>query len=897
MEETRPNPDELLKQLQEEGRRRRRGKLKVFFGAAAGVGKTYAMLEAARARRAEGMDVVVGIVETHGRSETEALLRGLEIRPPRFVEYRAARLRDFDLDGALARKPTLLLVDELAHTNPPGSRHPKRWQDVDALREAGINVYTTLNVQHLESLKDVIAQITGVVVRETLPDSVLEEADEIELIDLPPDDLLQRLAEGKVYVPEQAGIAVEHFFRKGNLMALRELALRCAAERVDEQVRSYRREQAITRTWRTAERLLVCVSSSPLSAQLVRAARRMAAGLHAEWTAATVEPANLSKEDRTRLVENLGLAEQLGADVVTLAGEDPVNEIVTFARGHNITKIIAGKPGRLRWRDRFRGSFVGNLIHASGDIDVYIIKGAHEPVELTHALPAEPPVQWARYGWAVLTVLLATAVAWLMHGSFALENVIMVYLLGVVMVAARFGRGPAILCSILNVVAFDLFFVPPPLTLAVADSQYLVTFIVMLTVAVLISSLTDRLRRQAQAADERERRTAALYAMRGHLSSARGTNALLETVVRHAADVFAGDVVVLLPDSSGRLVVSAGNEAGFPMDARERGIAHWVYDLGRPAGFGTDTIPSAEGLYLPLAGTQGTIGVLGLRPARADRPLTAELLQLLEAFASQAALTIESDRLAEEVRGAQVEAETDRLRSALLSSVSHDLRTPLSAITGAAGRLLDQGDSLDAATRAELAGRISEEAGHMGRLVANLLEMTRLESGAATVRRELSPIEEVVVGALARLEKQLAHHRVTTRFPADLPPVPLDAALMEHVFVNLLENAANYTPPGTPIEISAAASDQEMTVEVADRGPGITPGDEERVFEKFYRGDVVGSASGAGLGLTICRAVVEAHRGKIWVENRTGGGAAFRFTLPLDVDQAKHADVPPAASL
>jgi two-component system sensor histidine kinase KdpD len=537
---------------------------------------------------------------------------------------------------------------------------------------------------------------------------------------------------------------------------------------------------------------------------------------------------------------------------------------------------------------------VGNLIRASGDIDVYIIKGERESTELTHALPAEPPVEWARYGWAMLAVLLATVVAWLMHASFALENLVMVYLLGVVMVAARFGLGPAILCSVLNVVAFDLFFVPPRLTLAVADSQYLVTFAVMLTVAVLISSLTDRLRRQAQIADEREQRTAALYAMRGHLSSARGTNALLETVVRHVADVFAGDVVVLLPDQSGRLLVSAGNEAGFPMNARERGVAHWVYDLGRPAGFGTDTIPSAEGLYLPLAGTQGTIGVLGVRPGRAGRPLTPELLQLLEAFASQAALTIESDRLADEVRTAQVEAEAERLRSALLSSVSQDLRTPLSAISGAAGRLLEQGDRLDPATRAELAETISEEAGDMGRLVTNLLEMTRLESGAARLKRELSSIEGVVAAALTDLQKQLAHHRVTTRFPAELPPVPLDAALMEHVFVNLLENAAKYTPPGTPIEISAAAGAQQMTVEVADRGPGITPGEEERVFEKFYRGEVVGSAPGAGLGLTICRAVVEAHGGKIWVENRGGGGAAFRFTLPLDVDQAKPAGVTPS---
>ncbi len=890
MEETRPNPDELLRQVQEEEQRRKRGKLKVFFGAVAGVGKTYAMLEAARARKAEGLDVVVGIVETHGRRETERLLEGLDILAPRFVEYRGTKLREFDLDAALGRKPALLLVDELAHTNAPGSRHPKRWQDVQNLLDAGINVYTTLNVQHLESLKDIIAQITGVAVRETLPDSIMERADEIELIDLPPDDLLQRLKEGKVYVPEQAGLAVEHFFRKGNLIALRELALRAAAERVDQQARAYRQAQAISRTWRTAERLMVCVSSSPLSAQLVRAARRMAAGLHAEWIAATVEQANLSMADRKRLTENLGLAKQLGAEVVTLTGPKAVQEIVHYARKQNVTKIIAGKPGRLRWRERLRGSFVGNLMRASGDIDVYIIKGESESSETTHAMPAEAPVDWARYGWAVLSVLLCSGVNWAIHGHLSPPNLIMVYLLGVVVIAARFGRGPGVLGSVLSVVAFDVFFVPPYLTLAVADAQYLITFAVMLAVAIFISSLTAQLRRQAQDAGERERRTAALYAMSEHLSNARGTGTLLDAVVRHVTEVIESDVVVLLLDPNERLVVAAGNEAAFPMSARERGVMYWVYDLGRAAGLGTDTLPSAEGLYLPLKGTRGTVGVLGVRPVRSGRALTPELLHLLEALATQAGLAIEGDRLAGEMRKAQVEAETEKSRNALLNSVSHDLRTPLSAITGAASTLMEQDAELNAAARRELAEAIAEEAEHMSRLVANLLEMTRLESGAAKVTKELCPIEEVVGAALARLEKQLSRHRVTAQLPADLPAVPLDVLLMEQVFINLLENAAKYTPPDSEIAISADADDRGVTVEVADRGPGIRPGDEKRVFEKFYRGKLPGSAPGVGLGLTICRAVIEAHGGKIWVENRTGGGAAFRFTLPREGGQATFTD-------
>jgi len=882
MEPPRPNPDELLEQVQEEERRRTRGKLKIFFGAAAGVGKTYAMLAAAQACKANQEDAVVGIVETHGRRETEALLSGLELLPPRFVEHHGTKLREFDLDAALARKPALLLVDELAHTNAPGSRYPKRWQDVHALLDAGINVYTTLNVQHLESLNDVIAQITGISVRETLPDSVIEQADEIALVDLLPDDLLQRLKEGKVYLPEQAGVAAENFFRKGNLIALRELALRAVAARVDQQARAYRREQAITQTWRTAERILVCVSPSPLSAQLVRAARRMAAGLRVEWVAVTVEQRSLSEADRKRLVEHLGLAQQLGAETVTLTGENAVQEIVNYARRHNVTKIIAGKPGARQWSERFTGSFVGNLIRASGDIDVYVIQGQTETAQITHAVAAEAPVEWKRYGWAVLSVLVCTAVAWAMRGTFDPANLIMVYLLGVAIVAARLGHGPAILSSVLSVFAFDLFCVPPYFVFAVAKHQYLLTFLVMLTVAILISALADRLRRQALAATDRERRTAVLYAVSTHLSGARITEDILNILVRDVTEVLPGDVVVLLPDATGLLVVRAGNEPAFTMNARERGVAQWVLDLGRAAGMGTDTIPSAESLYLPLAGRRGTAGVLGIRPTHGGLGLTAEMLQLLEAVAAQAGLAIESDAFAEEARKAQVEAETEKSRNALLNSVSHDLRTPLAAITGAVSTLIEQADALDAPTQRELLETISDEAGDMSRLITNLLEITRLESGAAKVTKEMCPIEEVIGGARSRLEKQLSRHRVTTRLPADLPPVPLDALLMEHVFINLLENAAKYAPPPSDIEISARADERELTISVADHGPGIPPGDEKKIFEKFYRGKIGRSTSGVGLGLTICRAIIEAHGGKIWVENRPEGGADFRFTLPME---------------
>ncbi len=881
MQEARANPDELLKQVKAEEQRQRRGKLKIFFGAAAGVGKTYAMLEAARARKAEGLDILVGIVETHGRAETEALLQGLEVLPPHFVEYRGTKLREFDLDAALARKPGLILVDELAHTNAPGSRHAKRWEDTRELLEAGINVYTTLNVQHLESLNDVVQQVTGVIVRETVPDSVVEQADEIELIDLPPDDLIRRLKEGKIYVPEQAGFAADNFFRKGNLYALRELALRSTADRVNLQGRDYREEQAISRVWRTSERLLACVSPSPFSAQLVRSARRMAAGLHAEWIAITVEPPNLSEAGKEALAENLSLAEQLGAETVRVTGTDVVKEVVAYARKHNVTKIIAGKPGPLRIRDRLRGSFVGNLIRASGDIDVYIIKGEPEPVEMTRAMRVEAPIEWRRYAWAALTVFVCTLLAWAMRKRFDPSNLVMVYLLGVALIAARIGSGPAILCSILSVVAFDFAFAKVYFSVTAGDIQHLVSLGVMLAVALIISSLTSRLHVQAEDAGERERRTAALYSMSGQLASNWGTAKLLDVVVRHVAEVLQSEVAALVPDETGRMVVRAGNDTAFPMAARERGVAHWVFDVGRVAGLGTDTMPGAECLYVPLNGTRGPVGVLAVRPLHAGRPLTPDLLQLLEAFGTQGGMAVESDRFADEARKAQLEVEVEKSRNALLNSVSHDLRTPLSAITGAASTLLEHDEPITPSARRELAETISEEAAHLSRLVTNLLEMTRLESGAAKVKKEPCPIEEVVGSALTRMEKQLSGHPVTTHIPAELPLVPLDVVLTEHVFINLLENAAKYTPAGSPIEISATASDQQVTVEIADRGPGISPGDEKKIFEKFYRGKLAGSASGVGLGLTICRAIVEAHGGKIWAENRPGGGASFRFTLPL----------------
>src|SRR5262245_28742539 len=587
------------------------------------------MLEAARHQQAAGVDVVVGWIETHGRAETEALLPGLERLPPRTVEYRGTALREFDLDAALARRPGLILVDELAHTNAPGSRHAKRWQDVTELLAAGVAVYTTLNVQHLESLNDVVARVTGVPTRETVPDSILEAADEVELVDLSPDDLIQRLRDGKVYVPEQAGEAVRRFFRKGNLIALRELALRTTAARVDAQMEVYRRDHAVPGIWPVAERILVCVSPSPLAARVVRAARRMAAGLRAEWIVAYVETpgqTRLPTADRDRVTQTLRLAEQLGAETVTLTGHDVADEALAYARRRNVTRIVLGKPAQPRWREALFGSVVNELVRRSGDIDVYVITGEREGPPLPAPERAAPGVDWPGYAQGAGIVAICTGVAWLMFPRFGPANLIMVYLLGTVLAAWRLTRGPSICVSVLSVAAFDFFFVPPYLTFAVTDTQYIVTFAVMLAVAVVISTLTTRVRAQAEAARQRERRTAALYAMTRQLVSQQGLDELLRAAARHIADVFGSRVAVLLPGSGGQLVRRAGGLGPVTDEPSERGVAQWVLELGQMAGRGSATLPGARALYLPLTAARGTVGGLGIEPPSGETPATPEQL-------------------------------------------------------------------------------------------------------------------------------------------------------------------------------------------------------------------------------------------------------------------------------
>ncbi|HUK56544.1 MAG TPA: sensor histidine kinase KdpD [Nitrospiria bacterium] len=883
-EERRPSPDLLLEQVRKEEERARQGKLIIFFGAAPGVGKTYAMLNAAQEKRADGVDVVVGIVETHGRAETEALLKDLEALPRRAIEYRGTTLKEFDLDAALARKPALILIDELAHTNAPGSRHKKRWQDVFELLAAGINVYTTLNVQHLESLNDVIAQITRVVVRETLPDSVLDRADEIELIDLPPDELLERLKEGKVYVAELAARAQENFFRKGNLLALRELTLRQTAERVDEQMQNYRLDRGVKTVWPAAERILVCVGPNPRSIRLIRAAKRMADGLRTNWIAVNVEAPSrvrLSESDRKQLDEHMHLAESLGAETVTLSGHRASEEILSYARSRNASKIIIGKPTHPRWKDRLFGSTLDEVVRGSGDIDVYVITGdSAEPVSRRSGKAAPHGSNAREWILSVASVAVCSGISAVMRPYFTPADLAMVYLLGIVLVASRAGRGPSLLATVLSVASFDFFFIPPIYTFAVADVRYFITFVVMFVVALVISRLTLRVREQADAARLRERRTGALYSLSRELLYERKIEKMTALAVKHIGEVFSSRSVVLLPDPKNHLKVPAAGPETFVLDQRESGVAQWTFDQRQPAGLGTDTLPGAQALYLPLVTSTRTVGVLGIRPDPSIGGFDQEQIRALESFANQTAMAIERALLAREAHRALLKAETEALRNTLLSSVSHDLRTPLAAITGAATTLLDRDVTLDPSSQRELVETISEEADHLNQMIRNVLDMTRLESGAITVKKEWLSIEEIIAAVLTRLAARLKDHPLTTRLPRDLPLAPFDPLLIEQVMVNLLDNALKYTPKGSLLELSAEVKGDLLWVELGDRGPGIPPGAEERIFEKFARSSDAGG--GIGLGLSICRAIVTAHGGRIWAENRPGGGAIFRFTLPLE---------------
>ncbi len=882
--EQRPDPDVLLARIQAEEQRQARGKLKIFLGYAAGVGKTYAMLEAAHQRRAEGVDLVVAYVETHGRVETKAMLRDLETIPRKQVEYRGILLSEMDVDAVLARRPQLALVDELAHTNAPGSRHLKRYQDVEELLANGIDVYTTLNIQHLESLNDVVAQITGIIVRETLPDRVIDETTELELIDLPPAELLRRLEEGKVYVPDQAARAIRKFFRPGNLTALRELTMRRAAERVDDQMRAYMQSHAIPGPWPAKEKLLVCVAPGFLSERLVRATRRLAQESGAEWVALYVEThkhVRLTATEKERVARALRLAEELGGQAITLPGHAIAQTVLDYARSHNVTKIVVGKLVRPRWQELLRGSVVEQVIRASGSIAVYVISGTVEARESFLLETTKQPLRrsWLRYALGALLVTAGAGLSALVHPLFAPTNLVMIYLLAVVIAAIALGRGPSLLAAILSVLVFDFFFVPPQFTLAVSDTEYLLTFSSLLGVGLIISNLTAQVREQAEAAQRRELHTLELYALSRDLAAAVSLDEIVQNILVHATQTFGREVVVLMPDATERAVAPRILSPGLTLNENELAVAVWVFQHGQPAGRGTDTLPAAGARYLPLKTARGVVGVLGVTPTDSGSHLSPDQRHLLEAFASQAALAIERAQLAEQAQRAEMLQATEKLQTALLNSISHDLRTPLVSITGALSSL-QQDVELDTDARRSLVENAREEAERLNRLVGNLLDMTRIEAGALKVTRELCDVQDVIGAALEPLDNRLRDRPLTVKAPPDLL-APMDFVLIAQVLTNLLDNALKYSMPGTPIQVLARAEDAEAIIEIADCGVGIPPNDLERVFDKFYRVQRPGQVGGTGLGLSICKGIVEAHAGRIWVQNRADGGTLVTVALPL----------------
>ena len=886
----RPDPDALLDMVRREEEQKHRGQLRIFLGMAPGVGKTYAMLEAARLKMAEGEKLLAGIVETHGRQDTEALLYDMPVQPRQRIEYKGHVLEEFDINAVLQARPSLVLVDELAHTNAPGSRHPKRWQDVEELLEHGLDVWTTLNVQHLESLNDIVAQITGVRVRETVPDAVLERAHSVILVDLPPEDLRQRLQEGKVYLPRQAEWAGENFFRQGNLSALRELALRQTASRVNTEVLIYRRGHAIETTWPTAERILVCVGPSPSSATLVRAAKRLADGLQASWQALYIQQ-HPEGAPTARALANLHLAQELGAQTHVLTGPDVARLIVEFARQHNVTRIVIGKPLGRSLLDIFRGSPVDRLVRESGEIDVHVIKG-QDPGKTPHHPPRRAPRRfpWREYAAAAGIVAVATGVCFAMYPYFELANLIMVYLVGVMAASVWLPRRPSIAASAASVLAFDFCFVPPRFSAAVSDVAYLVTFVVMLLVALVLSTMASRIKAQADSAAKLEQQASDLSDLSRDLATTRGEGNLVAVARRHIARVFGCAVFVLLPNAAGKLENAFLADDEEALADKDVGVAQWVFANGKPAGLTTQTLAESDALYLPLPGTEAILGVVGLTPEDEDALDALELpdrRRLLDAVVHQTALALDVDRLEEKAKATLLAAERDKLRAALLSTVTHDFKTPLAAIAGSAESLLALGETAGSAVRRSLAENIVQEASRLERLVDNLLRIAALESGSVVPDIKPIPIEEVVGSVLARLEPLLADHAVRLEIPADLPPIPMDEVLMEQVLLNLLENAAKHTPPGTEIVLSAAVNDQAAVIEVRDNGPGLAPGDPEKLFERFQRGDTANTA-GYGLGLAICRAVVKAHGGAITARQTGPVGASFTITLPLYADNATH---------
>ncbi len=879
---SRPSPEALLETAKQESR----GRLKVFLGAAPGVGKTYEMLQQARARRLEGADVVIGVVETHGRIETDLLTKGFESIPKKRLSYKGRVLAEMDIDAILQRKPGLVLVDELAHTNAPGSRHPKRYLDVEELLAAGIDVYSTLNVQHLESLNDVVAKITRIRVRETVPDSILDHADDIELVDLTPEDLLQRLKEGKVYVPETAERAVRHYFLPGNLAALRELALRRTAQRVDEQMLNYMRSHAIQGPWEASERLLVCVNERPNNTALVRFARRLADRLRASWSAIYIETSHserLNEEQRDRIAEALRVAERLGGQAVTLPAAGAAEAIVEYARANNFTHIVLSTVRRSRLSGLIHRNFAQEVIRRASDINVHVIPqgddDARAPGNRARAKPAFVPQSYLE---SAGIVLLALGIGLLLQSVLAVTNISLVFLTAVLIVAVSYGLWPALAASLISVLAYNFFFLPPLYTFTIAAPENVISLFFFGAVAIIASNLTARVRAQAMTARARARTTEDLYIFSRKLAGVVELDDLLWATAYQISRMLNVRVVILLPEGE-TIAIRGFYPPDDVLDDADIAAAKWVWEHGDAAGRGADTLPGAKRLFLPMRTGRGTVAVVGLDSDKPGAILSPDQRRLLDALADQAALAIERINLVADIDRARIATETERLRSALLTSISHDLRTPLASILGSATSLKNYGDTLDRSARTELASTIEEEAERLNRFIANLLDMTRLESGALVPHAEAVELSDVIGSALRRAAPMLSQHRVEANLAPDLPPVRLDPVLFEQVLFNLLDNAAKYTPSGTDIRIAARPEGEFIRLQIMDEGAGIPPDALERIFDKFHRVQAADSQrAGTGLGLAICRGFIESMGGSISASNRTDRpGAIFTLTLPV----------------
>ncbi len=882
-DEIRPSPEAMLRLANAEEVASGRGKLKIFLGYAAGVGKTYAMLEAARQRMNEGRDIVVGYVESHGRAETDVLLEGLESLPRKEVIYAGVALPEMDIDAILARRPQVVLVDELAHSNAPGSRHEKHWQDVEEILEVGIDVYTTVNIQHFESLNDVVTQITGIIVRETIPDRLLDRAFEIRLIDIPPEDLLQRLQEGKIYLHDQATKAIEKFFRPGNLMALRELSLRRTAARVDDQMRAYMETQSIAGPWPTAERLLVCVSGSPYSEKLIRATCRLAEELKAQWFTVYIETPDGGKhiqENRERVWHNLRLAEGLGSHIATVTATQVTDAVMEYSTRHNITKIVMGKPTKPRWREVLKPAVVDTLIRKSGAIDVVIVSFKEDtPVKPVAVAEPRQSMELRSYALSTALVVAATILCELLQPFLASANMVMFYLLAVVVAAVRLGRKQSTVTAFLGVLAFDFFFIPPRYSFAVTDPQYLMTFLGLFIVGIVISTLVARSKERAEIMRTRELQTASLYYLSRDLAASVDVDAVMKAVVRNVEEALNALIVMFIPEGE-RLDIRAISD-GLTLDLKEQAVADWAFRNNHPAGRATDTLVSAHLIYLPLQTQTKVLGVLGVKMENNNAYHVQSNRRLLDAFATQAAMALERIHFSLQAEQAQILQARENLERALLNSISHDLRTPLVTVSGVLNSLKEEGSRLTAQARSDLLETACGEADRLNRFVGNLLDMTRIEAGAVRLKLEPYDVQDLVGCALAAVETRLGDRDVSFKMQPIMPMVPMDLVLMTQILVNLIENCLKYSPRESQIEIITSVDADRLQLEVSDRGPGVPEHDLKRIFDKFYRIPVPEGAGGTGLGLSICKGVVEAHGGNICAENRVGGGLKVILHLPL----------------